>query len=276
MPRNGWIFSDRWMVEDLIARFARKEAVTKDDVTGGYLLHSTSAKTVEISFNEEGTKKIMEESSLAPPQLVRISRKLKDSGVLKDILLNAKEWLDLFRFESEKKNFEALKFVDLKKYARELAAEVLKKFGRPESIVYIERGGMIIGRLLSDFLSTRKVYPLRASYYTDDGIPMSRVHISDFEFAISRNGGYILLVDDIADTGKTLKAAKEELERKTGRKIITATVAYKPQSVMKPDAYVYNVDNNTWIVFDYEEIETISRFRRKDNKEGLKFMEENF
>ena len=76
---------------------------------------------------------------------------------------------------------------------------------------------------------------------------MSRVHISDFEFAISRNGGYILLVDDIADTGKTLKAAKEELERKTGRKIITATVAYKPQSVMKPDAYVYNVDNNTWI-----------------------------
>ena len=53
--------SDRWMVEDLIARFARKEAVTKDDVTVGYLLLSTSEKTVEISFKEEGTKKIMEE-----------------------------------------------------------------------------------------------------------------------------------------------------------------------------------------------------------------------
>ncbi|MCW6158131.1 MAG: ATP-binding cassette domain-containing protein [Thermoplasmatales archaeon] len=250
----------------LVAEYTRRAIVMKE---GGILFDGTPE---ELFQND----KLMEESSLAPPQLVRISRKLKDSGVLKDILLNAKEWLDLFRFESEKKNFEALKFVDLKKYARDLAADVLKKFGRPESIVYIERGGMVIGRLLSDFLSIRKVYPLRASYYTDDGIPMSRVHISDFEFAISRNGGYILLVDDIADTGKTLKAAKEELERKTGRKIITATVAYKPQSVMKPDAYVYNVDNNTWIVFDYEEIETISRFMRKDNKEGLKFMEENF
>ncbi len=53
--------SDRWMVEDLISRFARKEAITKDDVTVGYLLLSTSEKTVEVSFKEEGTMKIMEE-----------------------------------------------------------------------------------------------------------------------------------------------------------------------------------------------------------------------
>ncbi len=250
----------------LVAEYTRRAIVMKE---GGIIFDGTP----EELFQNDG---LMAESSLAPPQLVRISRKLKDSGVLQDILLNAKEWLELFRFESEKKNFEALKFVDLKRYARELAADVLNRFGRPESIVYIERGGMVIGRLLSDFLSVRRVYPLRASYYTDDGIPMTHVHISDFEFSLSANGGYILLVDDIADTGKTLKAAKEELEKKTPRKIITATVAYKPQSIMKPDAYVYNVDNNTWIVFDYEEIETVSRFMRKDNKDGLKFMKDNF
>jgi len=52
--------SDRWMVEDLISRFARKEAVTNDDVTVGYLLLSTAEKTVEASLKEEGTKEIME------------------------------------------------------------------------------------------------------------------------------------------------------------------------------------------------------------------------
>ncbi|MGC8562386.1 MAG: energy-coupling factor transporter ATPase [Thermoplasmata archaeon] len=250
----------------LVAEYTRRAIVMKEGA-------SIFDGTPEELFQND---KLMEESSLVPPQLVRISRKLKDSGILQDILLNAKEWLELFRFESEKKNFEALKFVDLKRYARELAADIIRKFGRPESIVYIERGGMVIGRLLSDFLSVRKVYPLRASYYTDDGIPMTHVRISDFEFSISKNQGYILLVDDIADTGKTLKAAKEELGRRTTANIITATVVYKPQSVFKPDAYVYEVSNNTWIVFDYEEIETLSRFMRKDNKEGLKFMKENF
>lgn len=250
----------------LVAEYTRRAIVMKE----GSILFDGSPE--ELFQND----KLMEESSLAPPQLVRLSRKLKDSGVLKDILLNAREWLELFRFESEKKKFEALKFVDLKRYARELASDILKRFGRPESIVYIERGGMVIGRLLSDFLSVRKVFPLRASYYTDDGIPMSHVHITDFDFSIAKGEGYTLLVDDIADTGKTLKAAKEELEKKSTGRIVTATIAYKPQSVMKPDAYVYNVDNNTWIVFDYEEVETVSRFLRKDNKEGLKFMKENF
>lgn len=250
----------------LVAEYTRRAIVMKE---GSIIFDGTPE---ELFQND----RLMEESSLAPPQLVRISRKLKDTGVLQDILLNAREWLELFRFESEKKNFVALKFVDLKRYARELAADILKRFGRPESIVYIERGGMVIGRLLSDFLSVRKVYPLRASYYNDDGIPMTHVRITDFEFTLSKSDGFILLVDDIADTGKTLKAASEELKKRGSAKIVTATVVYKPQSIFKPDAYVYEVSNNTWIVFDYEEIETLSRFMRKNNKEGLKFMQENF
>jgi energy-coupling factor transporter ATP-binding protein EcfA2/hypoxanthine phosphoribosyltransferase len=250
----------------LVAEYTRRGIVMKD---GSIIFDGTPE---ELFQND----RIMEESSLAPPQLVRISRKLKDSGILNDILLNAKEWLDLFRFESEKKNYVALKFEDLKKYANELSAKILNKFGRPESIVYIERGGMVIGRLLSDYLSVRELYPLKASYYTDDGIPMTHVHIGGFERSLLDREGYILLVDDIADTGKTLEAALRVLREKTTRRIVTATVAYKPQSVIKPDVHVYTVDNDTWIVFDYEEIETISRFIRKNNEEGLTFMEKNF
>jgi energy-coupling factor transport system ATP-binding protein len=250
----------------LVAEYTRRAVVMKD---GSIIFDGTPE---ELFQND----KIMKDSSLAAPQLVRISRRLKDSGVLNDILLNAKEWLELFRFESEKKNFEAMKFPDLKRYARDLSVEILNRFGRPESIVYIERGGMVIGRLLSDYLSVREIYPLKASYYTDDGIPMTHVHVGGFEHSFSNHEGYILLVDDIADTGKTLEAAIQLLEGKTSKKIVTATVVYKPQSVVKPDVFVYTVQNDTWIVFDYEEIETLSRFMRKDNRAGLKFMEENF
>ncbi|MGC8645821.1 MAG: ATP-binding cassette domain-containing protein [Thermoplasmata archaeon] len=250
----------------LVAEYTRRVIVMKE---GKIVFDGTP----ERLFEDDA---LMGESSLAPPQLVRISRKLKDSGIINDILLNAKEWLELLRFESEKKKFEAMKFPDLKRYARELASMILSRYGRPDGIIYIERGGMVIGRLLSDFLSVRQVYPLKASYYNEEGIPMSHVHIGSFEYSLSENDGYLLLVDDIADTGKTLKAAMDELGKRTRKRIVTATLVYKPQSIFKPDVFVYTVDNNTWIVFDYEETETVTRFMRKGNREGLKFMKENF
>ena len=52
--------SDRWTVEELISRFARKETVTKDDVTVGYVLLSAPEKTVEISLKEEGTRSVLD------------------------------------------------------------------------------------------------------------------------------------------------------------------------------------------------------------------------
>ncbi|MEM3318062.1 MAG: ATP-binding cassette domain-containing protein [Thermoplasmatales archaeon] len=250
----------------LVAEYSRRVIVMKK---GKVVFDGTPEKL----FQDDA---LMKESSLIPPQLVTMSKKLRDSGIIDGILLNAREWLELFKFESEKKKFEAMKFPELKKYARELASKILSKYGRPEGIIYIERGGMVLGRLLSDFLSVRQVYPLKASYYTDDGIPMAHVHVGPFDYSLSDNNGYFLLVDDIADTGKTLKASFEMLKGKVNKRIVTATLVYKPQSIFKPDIFAYTVDNNTWIVFDYEETETVRRFMRKGNKEGLKFMRENF
>ncbi len=53
--------SDRWTVEDLITRFARKEPVTKDDVTVGYVLLSIPEMSVEVSLKEGGTGDIARE-----------------------------------------------------------------------------------------------------------------------------------------------------------------------------------------------------------------------
>ncbi|MCL5407840.1 MAG: TA0956 family protein [Candidatus Thermoplasmatota archaeon] len=52
--------SDRWTVEDLISRYARKETVTKDDVTVGYVLLSAPEKTVEISLKEKSANGTLE------------------------------------------------------------------------------------------------------------------------------------------------------------------------------------------------------------------------
>lgn len=49
---------DKWTVEDLISRFSRKEPVTSDDVTVGYVSLSYPEKMVEISANKDADPEI--------------------------------------------------------------------------------------------------------------------------------------------------------------------------------------------------------------------------
>lgn len=53
--------TDKWTLEDLITRFARKETVTKDDVTVGYILVSVPENTVEVSMKEDGGETMLDE-----------------------------------------------------------------------------------------------------------------------------------------------------------------------------------------------------------------------
>ena len=55
----------------------------------------------------------------------------------------------------------------------------------------------------------------------------------------------ILLVDDIADTGETLKPL-------VGPNIITYTIYYHDQSIITPDAWVFK-KKDEWVVFPWEE-----------------------
>ena len=55
----------------------------------------------------------------------------------------------------------------------------------------------------------------------------------------------VLIVDDIADTGKTLESL-------VGPKFITYTIYYHQQSIVKPNYYCFE-KKNEWVVFPWEE-----------------------
>jgi hypoxanthine phosphoribosyltransferase len=58
-------------------------------------------------------------------------------------------------------------------------------------------------------------------------------------------GSVVLVVDDIADTGKTLKPL-------IGPNIITYTLYYHKQSIVEPNYWVFEKEDK-WIVFPWEE-----------------------
>jgi hypoxanthine phosphoribosyltransferase len=106
-----------------------------------------------------------------------------------------------------------------------------------DAIVSINRGGNIIGTLLSH--KTR--------------LPLQVIHKGD----VVDLRGKVLLVDDISDTGATLMKVISNL--KTGTEFKIATLHMKASTRCKPDFCVSEVSH--WVVYPYERV-------RKHKKEG--------
>ncbi len=147
---------------------------------------------------------------------------------------------------------------EVDRLARKVAKKVLRNYGTPGGIVYIERGGMIFGSLLAKYLKVKELAGLQVVSYKKPG-ERKRAKLLPFNLEINPNSGYVLLVDDIVDTGETMKMVFGMLSKRY--KLVTATIAYKPRSVFKPDVYGVEVNNNTWLVFGYEEKEVLEGMR---------------
>lgn len=61
-----------------------------------------------------------------------------------------------------------------------------------------------------------------------------------------------LIVDDIADTGRSL--SHYILGRTNDIKYFIATIYYSHQSIVRPDYYMKEKEDNKWVVFPWEKI----------------------
>lgn len=147
--------------------------------------------------------------------------------------------------------------------SQKLAAAILDQGESFDLIVAIARGGLTFGLILSDFLQT-PISTIVIQSYTDIQ--------KQGEFKIAGKlqtpirGKKILLVDDIADSGKTFKRAISYLRRFGPKSITTAALFYKPHSIYRPDYFAKR--SAAWILLPHEVTEWIYTFTLKLQKEG--------
>ena len=123
----------------------------------------------------------------------------------------------------------------------------VKEF-EPEVIVGIARGGLTLAHSMAEGLNIREVQTLRTELYDDT---CKRDSLSVFDTCSLQNVHRVLVVDDIADSGETLKAIMEHLEQKyTNMEFKSATLFYKKTSVYKPHYWINEA--NDWIDFFWE------------------------
>jgi hypoxanthine phosphoribosyltransferase len=119
----------------------------------------------------------------------------------------------------------------------------------PDVIVGIARGGWIPARLLADFYGNRRTANIKIEFY-DDTVRASEDPIITQEISENVEGKVVLVVDDVADSGKSLIAAVEHIKKMNPKEIRTATLYYKRHSILKPDYYIR--ETKSWVVYPWE------------------------
>jgi hypoxanthine phosphoribosyltransferase len=120
----------------------------------------------------------------------------------------------------------------------------------PDWIFGITTGGLIPLALLAKQLKTRNVTTVTASSYDENNV-RGAVHIKALP-DISLAEKNVLLVDEIADSGETLRAIKNELLRLHPRTTITTAVlcVRTDHCTYLPDFSARNVTE--WVVFPWD------------------------
>jgi hypothetical protein len=142
---------------------------------------------------------------------------------------------------------------------------------RPDVIVGVSRGGWPPARVLSDLLDSPNLANVRAEFYLGVAETKAEPTITQ-PLSVDVKGKRVLVVDEVADTGKSLKLVKEHVSQKAPVQAKTATVYYKPWSIVKPD--YYEKETSLWIVFPWEIKETVRKIVKKCKATGKSVEEE--
>jgi uncharacterized protein len=131
---------------------------------------------------------------------------------------------------------------------------------QPDIIIAVARGGLAPARILTDLLETPEVATIRIEFYADIAQPSIQPILKQ-PLTIPVNGKKILLVDDISDSGLSLKVAKQHLTNKGAAQVKIATLYSKPSTQTVPDYVEKTMER--WVVFPWEIKETLRAVTQK-------------
>jgi len=166
------------------------------------------------------------------------------------------------RFDWE---FEIPTWEQIYKLLLNLAYHIRKTGFKPDVIVGIARGGWPPARILSDLLENPELANVKAEFYLGvaetKGEPVITQPVS-----VPVKDRKVLVVDDVADTGKSLGLVREHLKERGATEVKIATIYYKPWSIVTPDWF--EKKTSRWIIFPWERKETVRRILEKCKKHG--------
>ncbi|MCD4557888.1 phosphoribosyltransferase [Schaalia sp. lx-100] len=149
--------------------------------------------------------------------------------------------------------------------SRELAQSIVDSEWMPDLIVAIARGGLIPAGALSYAMGVKAMGTMNVEFYTGIGQTLAEPELLPPLMDVSAlDGQRVLVVDDVADSGRTLKMVMSMIADRgltldgnnSSHVDARSAVLYcKPVSVITPD-YVWR-ETDLWINFPWSTLPTV-------------------
>ena len=147
----------------------------------------------------------------------------------------------------------------------ELARQIKGSGYSPQVIVGVSRGGWPPARVMSDLLENPNLANMKVEFYKSIGVTAQRPKITQ-PVTSAVIGKRVLVVDDVADSGQSLRVAHRHLRQKGAQEIRVCTLYLKPKSIFKPNHYAKTTSK--WIIFPWERLEAINLIKRNLRSRG--------
>ncbi|WP_326698379.1 phosphoribosyltransferase [Streptomyces sp. NBC_01754] len=132
---------------------------------------------------------------------------------------------------------------------RELAQAVADDGYVPDVVLSIARGGVFVAGGLAYALDCKNIHLVNVEFYTGVGTTLEMpVMLAPVPNAIDFTRKRVLIADDVADTGKTLKLVRDFCVDHVAE-VRSAVIYEKPQSLVKCE-YVWK-STERWINFPW-------------------------
>jgi hypoxanthine phosphoribosyltransferase len=158
---------------------------------------------------------------------------------------------------SVKMKCRILSFEEVYGLTRQLARQVKESEYGTTTVVGLARGGWVPARLLCDLLGITDLISLKVEHWLETGKTKDEATIR-YPLTGDLRGKNLLVVDDIADTGKSLMASTNYLSGFNANQMKTATMQYLPGSMFRPDFFAEEVKTWTWFIYPWNWIEDTS------------------
>lgn len=151
------------------------------------------------------------------------------------------------------KKFRFLDWYDIDGLCLSLYSQMAKNAYVPDAIIGLLRGGVVPARIMADYFGiVLDFFALDVKLYEGIGIrkasPIMRYAFKHKDIEDKK----ILVIDDIWDSGKTMRAVLDHFE---GKEIVTATLLWKETAIEKPNYYAEVSKDEEWVVFPWEPFE---------------------
>ncbi|MEM0380911.1 MAG: phosphoribosyltransferase [Desulfurococcaceae archaeon] len=160
---------------------------------------------------------------------------------------------------------------DILEWSYGLARVIKKDNYKPDVIIALARGGYVPARLLCDFLDVENLLSIQSQHWTE-AAKVEEKAIIKYAYTVDLSGQKALIVDDIVDTGDSLKLARDYIVEKWKPSVVKTAALQWISSVakFKPDYYYIEVTDWTWFQYPWTRLEDTYQFIKRMVTEAYK------